>query len=313
MKNIFIVNKASKTGRAAEYWKKVEEYLEHNNIEYETFYTSGQGDATRFAIDATKDGEDVALFVFGGDGTLNEALNGIRDFTHTYYTPLPSGSANDFVNGIGLEGSALDILERALFSDDHKLLDIGRVEYEIDGQNFSRLFGVSSGIGVDAYVCLQALDSKLKRFLNHFGMGAATYGLLTVGDLFTMPFSNATVYYSYNGNEIVKKMKGTIFCAAMNCPAEGGGIPMAPDARADTGYLTAFYAHDISRIKCFTLLPSLIAGKHGGKKGFDFLKFDKMEIQMDKAMCVHADGEHVGFLNHIVFKCMPSILRVRGF
>ncbi len=309
MKNVFIVNKASRTGRAAEVWQELEEYLKNNNVSYEAHFTTGPFDATRFAKEATGTGDRVALFVMGGDGTLNEALNGIEDFENTIYTPLPSGSANDFVYGIGMEGSAVEILERALATDEYKNIDIGKVIYP-EGE---RLFGVSSGIGVDAYVCLQALTSKLKKFLNKFHLGAATYGILTVGDIFSMPFSDGKITTYYENKETKKNVKGTIFAAAMNCKAEGGGIPMAPKARPDSGFLTAFYAHDISRLKCFLLLPLLVAGKHEGKKGFDLINFDKIDIELEDKMCVHADGEHVGFYDRISFECLPGCLKVRGF
>ncbi len=309
MKNVFIVNKASKTGKAAELWDRIEKHLSEIALHYEVHFTTGAGDATRFAENATNNGEEVTLFVVGGDGTLNEALNGIMDFEHTWYVPIPSGSANDFVNGIGLTGEPIDIIDRATNSSDFKSLDLGKVTYD----NKSRLFGVSSGIGVDAYVCLQALDSKLKKFLNRFGLGSATYGILTVGDIFTMPFSNAVITMYFKDERKIININSTIFAAAMNCKAEGGGIPMAPDAKADSGYLTAFVAHDISRLKCFTLLPFLVSGKHMGKKGFDLLNFDKMIVSMNDDMCVHADGEHVGFYKDITFECLPGILKVRGF
>ena len=309
MKNFFIVNKASRTGRAAEVWEELESYLKESGVEYEVHFTTGAGDATDFAKAATSTGEKVGLFVMGGDGTLNEALNGVVDFANTIYTPLPSGSANDFVNGIGMEGDAIDILKKALATEEYKVFDIGKIVYE----GGERLFGVSAGIGVDAYVCLQALTSKLKKCLNLFGLGSATYGLLTVGDIFTMPFSDAHITTWFKDKKEEQDVKGTIFAAAMNCKAEGGGIPMAPKAKPDDGFLTLFYAHDLGRFKCFTLLPVLVAGKHEGKKGFDFLNFDKIKIDMKDAMCVHADGEHVGFLKEITFECIPQTLKIRGF
>ena len=161
-------------------------------------------------------------------------------------------------------------------------------------------------------MCLQALDSRLKKFLNIFGAGSATYGILTIGDIFTMPFSDAKVTIDYKGKTEIRNIKSTIFAAAMNCKAEGGGIPMAPGAAADSGYLTAFIAHDISRFRCLTLLPSLVTGKHMGKEGFDLIDFDRIEINMADKMCVHADGEHVGFLKNLLFECMPQILKIRG-
>ncbi|SHI58424.1 diacylglycerol/lipid kinase family protein [Pseudobutyrivibrio xylanivorans] len=308
MKNVFIVNKASRTGKAADTWARIDEYLKNNKVEYQIFFTAGAGDATEFARQATSSGEKVGLFVMGGDGTLNEALNGIADFENTLYTPLPSGSANDFVSGIGLQGDAVDILDRALNTEEYKTYDIGKVIYE----GGERLFGVSSGIGVDAYVCLQALTSRLKKFLNRFGLGAATYGLLTVGDIFTMPFIDGEITTWFKDEKREFYFNGTIFAAAMNCKAEGGGIPMAPNARPDSGYLTAFCAHDISRLKCLCLLPFLIAGKHEGKPGFNLLNFDKIHIKLKSPMCLHVDGEHVGFFEEIRFECLPHALKIRG-
>ena len=74
MKNYFIVNKASRTGKAAETWNEIQDYLEKNKIEYQALFTTGAGDATEFAKKITSQGEKVGLFVMGGDGTLNEAL-----------------------------------------------------------------------------------------------------------------------------------------------------------------------------------------------------------------------------------------------
>lgn len=305
MKNYFIINGASGNGRAKDIWKDLKAYLDKEGLLYEFFFTERVGHATELAKEITDTEEEVLMFVMGGDGTLNEALNGIVNFEKTYYCPLPTGSANDFVKGIGLQGNALEIMTRAINSSEVKLLDIGQVVY--DGG--CRRFGVSAGIGVDAYVCLQALDSKLKKVLNKINLGSATYGLLTVGDIFTMPLANAVI----DADGELTSIKNCIFAAAMNCPAEGGGIPMVPYARADSGHLSAFVAHDIARAKCFSLLPFLVAGKHTNKKGFDFINFEKMSIKMDKPMCVHADGEHVGFLENVEFQCLPQILKVRGF
>ena len=305
MNNYFIVNKASKSGRAEKDWERLEEYLKAHNIAYEARITTGRGDAMAWTKEITRSDPACHIFAMGGDGTLNEVLNGIADFEQTIYTPLPAGSGNDFVRGVGIEGSAVEILERALKDNTPtRSLDLGRVSHE----GGSRLFGVSGGIGVDAYVCLQALDSKLKKVLNKIHLGSATYGLLTVGDILTMPLSDAKVVW--DDHEPVKIRQG-IFIAAMNCPAEGGGIKMVPYARPDSGFLSAFMAHDISRLACFLKLPFLVAGKHEGLKGFTFADFSKMIIKMDKPMCVHADGEHVGFYDEISIECLPNILRIK--
>jgi len=303
MSNYFIVNKASRTGKAEKVWQEIEGYLEANHIEYEVHFTEKAFDATEYAKEASQK-PGTLLFVMGGDGTINEALNGIEHFENIEFVCLPSGSANDFAKGVGINGDAIDILKRALSTNDSYEIDLGQIEY--NGQK--RVFGVSTGIGVDAFVCLQALDSKLKNFLNRIGLGSATYGLLTVGDLFTMPLSDAQLIYDGN----VMEVGNVIFIASMNCPYEGGGIPMVPYAKADSGKLSAMIAHDISRIKCFGMLPLLVAGKHQGRRGMDFIDFNEMTIKMKNPMCVHADGEHIDFLSEVTVRCLTKILKIRG-
>ena len=304
MKNVFIVNLASKTGKAQEIWHEIENYLIANKIPYEANITSAPADATEFARLATSSGQPVNLFVMGGDGTINEAINGIADFNNTYFVCLPSGSANDFSKGIGLKGNALDILLDVLNTKDYTSIDLGRITYE----GGSRLFAVSSGVGVDAYVCLQALDSKLKKALNKIHMGQMTYGLLTVGDIMGMELADADLIIDGRQEHINQG----IFIASMNCPYEGGGIPMVPYASATSGHLSVLLAHDISCLKCFGVLPRLIAGKHGGIKGIDMVDYSTMTIKLNKPMCVHTDGEHVGFLDEMTLECLPAKLKLKG-
>ena len=75
MEKVFIVNKASRTGKAEGVWNKIEEYLKSEGVDYEVHFTAKAYDATEFAKKATSSGEEVHIFVMGGDGTLNEALN----------------------------------------------------------------------------------------------------------------------------------------------------------------------------------------------------------------------------------------------
>ena len=70
-------------------------------------------------------------------------------------------------------------------------MDLGEVT-AADG--VSRKFAISSGIGIDADVCKQALTSKLKNFLNAIHLGSATYGILTVKTLFSMPLADGVAH-----------------------------------------------------------------------------------------------------------------------
>ena len=96
-------------------------------------------------------------------------------------------------------------------------------------------------------MCKKALHSRLKQVLNRFHLGKLTYLALTVQSLFTMETANAKVITEYGGF-ILPKM---IFAAAMNLPAEGGGVPMAPKASPEDGRLSLSSASGIAKWQFF--------------------------------------------------------------
>lgn len=308
-----IVNKASRTGKSVKLWNELEGILKSHNVEYEVHFTKGADDATHYARlaceNAAESGKTYDLVVFGGDGTLNEAINGISDFSLINMCYIPTGTANDFARGIGLKETPQEILTRILENGTVTPVDLGEIRYKNKYGIKRRRFAVSAGVGLDAFVCKQVETSKLKKFLNLIGMGQATYGILTVFDLFTMKLADATIQAD-DGQEI--RIGKGIFLAAMNCPMEGGGIPMVPYANATSGHLSYICASDISRGKCFLLLLSLLGGKHVGKKGLRFADFNKLTVKLNKPSCVHSDGEHVGFLEEFEIVCHPGVMKLKG-
>lgn len=309
-----IVNKAAKSGHTSEIWDDMENILKERKVSYQVYFTSLTENATTITRNLcnSHSNSTINLGVVGGDGTLNEVLNGIVDFEKVNMYYFPSGSGNDFARGLGITDTPVEILNAVIdrledpdFGGDNHIrrIDLGKITYA-DG---SRIFGVSAGVGVDAYVCKLALTSKLKKVLNRVHLGAAVYGLLTVGAIFTMPFANARIEFD-DGS--VSEYGNCIFIVGMNSHTEGGGIPMCPNASMYSGVLDTFMLHDISRAKCLRLLPELVKGKHLEYDGFDFNSFSKMTVNMDIPMCVHADGEHVGFYNTVKYECLPGKLRI---
>ena len=187
----FIVNRKSKTGKAAEIWRELEQVLKERKIPYHAYTTKYYRHATELADQICSKPGKINLVVVGGDGTVNEVLNGMHDFDRVTFGCIPSGSANDFARGFGLAGTPREILERMLDAKEEEYLDFGQVTYGEEG--LTRRFIVSSGVGVDADVCRQALDAPIKKVLNRFHLGQLTYVVLTVKTLFTMPLMDAEV------------------------------------------------------------------------------------------------------------------------
>ena len=129
--------------------------------------------------------DEVHLVVLGGDGTVNEAIQGIRDFEKTLFSYIPTGSGNDLARDTGISRDPEKALLKLLDNGRETRTDVGILHYhnayvQQDGEfekaeRPDRLFLVSCGIGFDAGVCQQAMSSGMKNVLNRIGLGKLTY------------------------------------------------------------------------------------------------------------------------------------------
>ena len=126
-----IVNPASKSGKGNKIWDKVELALKNAKADYRVHCTKAEGDALLFAKELTTDIDDyVNLIVLGGDGTMNEIVNGIVDFDKTRVGYIPTGSSNDFARDVKLIKEPKAAIELILEGKHMKNMDIGQVTYE---------------------------------------------------------------------------------------------------------------------------------------------------------------------------------------
>lgn len=307
----FIVNEHSRTGEGTEIWKEVKAELNKRNVEYKAYVTEYPEHAFLLAEEITSlSSEEIKLVVLGGDGTINEVINGIKHFEKVRFGILPTGSGNDMARGLGVKGTPTENLERILKAvesgkeHDYRM-DLGEVCW--NGGKRPRLFAISAGVGLDALVCKKAMTSKLKKILNKLHLGKLTYLLLTIQSLFSME----TVELSIKADEkgILNKRKA-IFSAAMNLRAEGGGVPMAPHAVAHDGKLSVCCLSGISKLQGFLYLPFLVMAKHEKLNCFEIINSKECRLHAKTPMVLHADGEYCGDVTDVTFRCLPGKLRV---
>lgn len=306
-----IVNNGAGTGSAVQVWKETKKYLQEHEIEYNAYLTRYEKHAMKLAGQICEKFPEgpIYLLVVGGDGTINEVLNGITDFERVRLGVIPTGSGNDFARNLGIirdTGKDLEeiiaCIEQEQNGEKLQRIDLGEVSWE--GCEKPRIFGISAGAGLDAIVCKKALHSRLKKILNKFHLGKLTYLMLTVQTLFSMKTFEADVTID-GETESYEKM---IFAAAMNLRAEGGGVPMAPESTPDDGKISLSSAAGIPKWKTFFLLPLLALGKQGGIRGFDVKDGAEIRMELDQPVVVHADGEYCGDVQHIRFRCLKDTL-----
>lgn len=320
----FIVNTSSGSGKGASVWKRISNVLKERNVVYKAYRTRYKGHAKELAAKISSiDGEEVKLVVVGGDGTINEVINGIVDFEKVLFYVIPTGSGNDFARGMGISKDVELTTNVMLDSKKIEKIDLGRVKWMWgDGTDDTReeelnqrLFAVSSGMGMDAEVCRRALDGKLKRTLNKYGLGALTYLIHTLQALFSLENNTADITYTSineNGeeNEINFKWDKFVFSAIMNFSCEGGGVAMAPKADAKDGLLSSSTGHGVSKWQTFLVLLVILVKKHHLLKCFDIRNVDKVTIENDKPIQFHTDGEYIGMIKKAEFSVLKGRLKM---
>lgn len=281
----FIVNPASRSGLGRQLWDRLESLLKQRGISYQPHFTHYQSHATKIAAQITADRARHTLIVLGGDGTVNEVIDGIVCLSSTELGYIPLGSGNDLARGLGLPSDP----EKALFP----LLNAPAVPVDIGyircGDK-KRRFIVSSGIGFDAAVCHQVMVSKLKPLLNRFHLGRLTYAGVALQLLFFLRPGKMKLILDGKKKLSFDRF---YFGAAMNLPFEGGGFRFCPEADCRDGRLNIFVLADLPKPKVLLLLPTAFFGLHTRFRGASAFTCRTAEFISGRELPVHTDGEPV--------------------
>lgn len=311
-----IVNPASKSGRGAKIWAMLEPVLNEKGIEYKVFFSKEAGHVIKLVRDLSasllkSDSDSILkLIVLGGDGTLNETLQGISDFSRVQMGYIPTGSSNDMARDLRLPKDPLTILDNILACETPTPMDLGCLVYNNTSNHLSRqhddelsvkrYFAVSSGIGFDATVCEEALASKFKNVLNKIGLGKLTYLAIALKQLIVAQKITCTL--TLDDNETVYMPK-FLFVASMIHQYEGGGFKFCPDANCRDGILDICAAGNISKPKILVALPTAFKGQHFRYKGIDRYAASKIHLETSAPLWVHTDGEVAMQSSSITITC----------
>jgi YegS/Rv2252/BmrU family lipid kinase len=303
----FIINPKSSSGRGIRYWWIVKSELDRQNVDYTATFTRYMGHATELVAEICDEFSGIKnIVILGGDGTLNEVINGIRNSDEVLLGYIPSGSSNDLARSLGIPKDPKKALANILKPTKFKYVDNGIINF-IGTDTPPRKFACSSGIGYDANVCIEVQASPLKKRLNRFGAGKFVYIAIAIKQLLTVKPMNGTVIVDGGKKETYKKI---LLVSSMIHKYEGGGLLMAPEADPSDGKLSVCLVHGLSTLKVLFLLPTIFVGKHVNFKGVESFYCSEIEIIADKEAAVHTDGEVPAVCKHIKVSSVPDQIRM---
>jgi diacylglycerol kinase family enzyme len=265
--------------------------------------TTRRGHATRLAQGAAADGVDVVV-VLGGDGTLNEAANGLAG-TETALAPLPGGSTNVFARTLGLPDDPIEatgVLLDALAHDSIRRVGLGSV----NGRYF--LFHV--GIGFDAAVVREVeRRGSLKRWANHVLFGWAAL------DTWIRRYDRKRPHFAVRvpGTDTVDDGLFTV-CLNTDPYTFVGTRPftLAPEATLDRG-LTLVTVRDLDALTMVALVGSALgSGTRLRRSRHVAFRSDVTEAEVDGYGPVpyQVDGDYLGDVEHLHLLHEPEVLRL---
>lgn len=299
----FIVNPSAKSGRGKRIWNKLERFLIRETVEYQAYLTKRPLDARRFAKELTEGFKEPRTIVaVGGDGTVNEILDGISFGGLVTLGYIPAGSGNDLARSLRLPKKPVRCLKKILHAGNHQLTDYGVVTY--GGEELSlRRFMVSAGIGMDAAVCHNLLYSRTKAFLNKLHIGKLTYLAVGIRQFFLAKPSKG--YLLLDGTQKVE-FGHAFFISAHIHPYEGGGFQFAPEASYTDGKLSICVMNNKKKRKLIPVFAAALAGRRSRNKGVRYYTCREASIHMDRPMAVHVDGESCFCQKDIQIRCIQN-------
>lgn len=258
MKHVFIVNPVSGRGKALKVSLGIKKICEEEKLDYEIHYTNGPKAATRIAKKVK--GSKNIIYSVGGDGTLNEVLNGVIG-TKNMLAVIPAGSGNDFYRTL----SKMD--------DEMPLIDVGKV----NGKYFLNVVS----IGIDAEVAKNAeVMKKLKVPTSQI------YNASIVYTFFKYKFKD--IEFSVDNTRSKNKCTILTIC---NGKMYGGGYKIAPEALLSDGYFDVYIVDKISKPTLPFLLGKLKKGTHESLKEVHKSKATKIKFKCDYDLVCNVDGE----------------------
>lgn len=277
-----ILNPAAGQGRAASQWPALAAQLRQQIGCFTQAVTCGPGDATFLTQQALAAGAS-RLLVAGGDGTLNEVVNGLvgADTTPTLAL-LPVGTGADFAHAQGIRSVSEALM--LLHTGTPKLFDLAVASFSNQsGQQEQRAFINVADCG------LGPLASAAMQEQRHLGRAAYLYGAFQA----IVAYAPAATTITVDGEAAWTAPSGLL--AVANSSYFGGGMQIAPKARADDGLLDLVMLGATNRRTLITqLLPQVYLGRHLRHPHVHLLRGRTITISTDPPLPLELDGEIVG-------------------
>lgn len=249
----------------------IKKTLTSEGLNFDLAFTQKPKDGIYLAKKAAEEGFNLIVSV-GGDGTINEVVNGIIGFEEVILGVISIGSGNDFAWMIGVCPKDIEKACKTLCHGTIKEIDVGVVN--------DRYFVNGLGIGFDAQVARERL--KYKGILS----GVSLYLYAVIKTLFKYKSTPSNIKLDdkiININSLLIAIGGGKRC--------GGGFLLTPEAILDDGLFDVCIIQHIGKLKALCSLPKILKGTHTTMSEVNMYRAKQISVHLPISLIAHVDGE----------------------
>jgi YegS/Rv2252/BmrU family lipid kinase len=299
----FIVNPRAGNGSTGLKWPAIKARARKRLGSFKSFVTTGPGEAKYFAKEAITDGARLVVCV-GGDGTLNEVVNGFMEINESDRSELtlgfvPGGTGCDFIKTVSIPKDMEEAID-LMAAGTERSIDLGSLFFkDHDGRDSRRYFLNITSFGLGGEV-----DQRVNRTTKAFGpfisfiwatlISILLYGKKKVRLKVDQDFEQEIIIW----NVVVA-----------NGQYHGGGMWVAPDASVDDGLFDITVIGDLGLPEVFLNLPKLYNGKIKDISKVMTLTGKKIEALSEQEVLLDVDGEQPGMLP-VVIDIVPGAVKI---
>lgn len=291
---IFIVNGGKKQTKKL---KAILDFFSNSTFfsKVEVNFTQYPGHAEEIARESSSKFD--YLIVVGGDGTLNEVVNGFDFASKIVIGLLPFGTANDFARGQKLQLDAAFLFE-LIKKDTYKSIDVGLVTSFNSQSTINRRFINIADIGLGGYVTQEMIKSK-----NQFFSGKINYASAILKGMINYSKPELIVKGDYN-------FQGRVLTLAVcNGSYFGYGLCIAPKANIQNGALNITCVGNVSILDYLKNLHKIKRGDIIDHPEIAYTSIQSIEVNHTNEACpIEVDGEFIGY-TPVTIQLLPSKLK----
>lgn len=257
MKYVFIINPSSgKQKKKKKFLSALKKAAAELGVKYEIYYTKAPKDGERYVRklcqESLKSEERLRIYACGGDGTINELVNGAFGFDNVEIGAIPLGTGNDYVRNYSDAADFFDI--KGQLTGESKYSDLIKYKAEYEGVITEGYCANMFNIGFDCNVV--DLTASVKRW--PFIKGSLAYMISVAIILIKKKGANLRIEYAdgtvIDGNILLIAIANGCFC--------GGGVKGVPLCELDDGLMDVSVVNDMNRRFFINMFPSYAKGIH---------------------------------------------------